>query len=201
MSTNGDVTKRVLYEPFREMFESMPYAQNYLNWNRGLGRALVIEGSIHVVPLIANQQAILGQAVLGGILDEVNFMQSVRNSTRVAGPRGQGGQFDQAHEVYREISQRRQSRFLNPPLSIGCIVVSSSTRYQDDFLEQRMREVQEFDLPNVVVRQHKRYDVAPQSTYSGERFRLLVGGRRHNTKVLIDNETAPEDAHVELVPI
>ena len=201
MSTSPDVTRRVLYEPLREMFESMPYAQKHLTWDRRRSSTLEIEGGIHVVPLIANQEAILGQAVPGAILDEVNFMHTVKNSTRVAGPRGQGGYYDQAEEIYREISLRRKSRFLNPAISIGCIIVSSSTRYQGDFLDRRIQEVDQFQRQNVVVRQHKRYEVAPQELYCGETFRLLVGGTRHRTAVLADDQETPNDAHVELVPI
>jgi hypothetical protein len=201
MSTSPDVTRRVLYEPLRDMFEAMPYTQKHLTWNRRITSSLEIDGGIYVVPLIANQEAILGQAVIGAILDEVNFMRIVKNSTRVAGPRGQGGYFDQAEEVYREITQRRQSRFLNPAISIGCNVVSSSTRYQGDFLDRRIQEVEEFGRQNVVVRQHKRYDVAPQTRYCGETFSLLVGGTRRRTQILEDDEAAPDGAQVEQVPI
>ena len=201
MSTSPDVTRRVLYEPLREMFESMPYAQRHLNWNHRITSALEIEGGIHVVPLIANQEAILGQAVIGAILDEVNFMRIVKSSTRVAGPRGQGGHYDQVEAIYREITQRRQSRFLNPAISIGCNVVSSSTRYQGDFLDRCIREVEEFGRQNVVVRQHKRYEVAPQNQYCSETFSLLVGGTRRRTQILEDNEAPPEGAQVEQVPI
>ncbi len=201
MSTSPDVTRRVLYEPLREMFESMPYTQKHLTWDRRRSSTLEIEGGIHVVPLIANQESILGQAVIGAILDEVNFMRIVRSSTRVAGPRGQGGHYDQAEEIYKEIAQRRKSRFLNPAISIGCNVVSSSTRYQGDFLDRRIREVEDIGRQNVVVRQHKRYEVAPQSLYCGETFSLLVGGTRRRTQILEDNEAPPEGAQVEQVPI
>ncbi|MFP6749772.1 MAG: hypothetical protein VCD66_19530, partial [Alphaproteobacteria bacterium] len=139
--------------------------------------------------------------VLGAILDEVNFMRIVERSRRVAGPRGQGGYYDQAEEIYREFTQRRQSRFPNPGISVGCIVVSSSTRYQNDFLNRRIQEVEDFDRQNVIVRRHKRYDVAPRDRYCGETFRLLVGGKRHRTEVLGDDETAPDGAQVEQVPI
>lgn len=201
MSTNSNSNQSVLYQPLREMFEAMPYAQKRLTWNRRLKSSLEIEGGIRILPLIADQKTILGQAVLGGIIDEVNYMEIIKNSTRVAGPRGQGGHFDQAGEIYREIVQRRKSRFLNAPISIGCIFAISSTRYPNDFLEQRIREAVELDLPNVVVRQHKRYDVEPAHNYSGETFRLLVGDMQHRTRVLDDNETVPVGAQVEEVPI
>jgi hypothetical protein len=64
-----------------------------------------------------------------------------------------------------------------------------------------MREVAEFKRQNVVVRQHKRFDVVPPDRYSGETFSLLIGGRRHRTRVLDNDETEPDGAQIEHVPI
>ncbi len=200
-SVTPDVTQRVLYEPLRKMFEAMPFAQKNLTWNRRRTRALEIEGDIHVVPLLANIETVLGQAIPGALLDEVNFMRIVERSKRVAGPRGLGGRYDQADEIYREISQRRRSRFVNQGVSIGCIVVSSSTRYQNDFLDRRAREVEEYERQNVVVTRHKRYDIVPQDRYSGETFRLLVGTDRYRTRILDDDDVTPEGGRVEQVPV
>ena len=37
--------------------------------------------------MLASVEAMAGQAILGGIIDEVNFMARVDNSVRVPGPR------------------------------------------------------------------------------------------------------------------
>ena len=116
-SVNPDVTRRVLYEPLRQKFESMPFVQKHLTWNQRRTNALEIEGGIQIVPLIASVEAVLGQAILGAVLDEVNFMRIVESSRRIAGPRGLGGRYDQAEEVYRELSLRRKSRFAGQPFS------------------------------------------------------------------------------------
>ena len=135
------ITQRVIYKPFRDAFEAMPYAQKYLKWNKSKQSVLEIAGGIVVVPELANVQSITGQAIAGGILDEVNFMVLVENSQRIVGPRGQGGKFDQAEQVYRNLSRRRKSRFATRGYSIGCLCILSSTRYVGDFLDRRIAEV------------------------------------------------------------
>ena len=193
-SVSPDITRRVLYEPIREMFEVMPYAQEHLTWNRRRTAALEIDGGIHIVPLVANVESLLGQAIPGAILDEVNFMRIVNQSKRTPGPRGFGGRYDQAEEIYREVSQRRKSRFINQGISIGCIVVCSSARYPNDFLDRRIREAEEAEEENIVVTRHKRYDVVPPDRYSGDTFPLLVGTERYRTRILGDDEDLPQEA-------
>lgn len=200
-SVSPDITRRVLYEPIREMFEVMPYAQEHLTWNRRRTAALEIDGGIHIVPLVANVESLLGQAIPGAILDEVNFMRIVNQSKRTPGPRGFGGRYDQAEEIYREVSQRRKSRFINQGISIGCIVVCSSARYPNDFLDRRIREAEEAEEENIVVTRHKRYDVVPPDRYSGDTFPLLVGTERYRTRILGDDEDLPQEALIEHIPI
>jgi hypothetical protein len=200
-SVSPEVTRRVLYEPLRDMFEAMPYAERNLRWNKHKRSALELEGGIHVVPAPANVEHLLGQAIPGAVLDEVNFLRIVERSKRVPGPRGLGGYYDQAEELYRELSQRRRSRFAGNGVSIGCIVVSSSARYQNDFLDRRIQEVEATGAQNVVITRHKRYDIVPQDRYCGETFRLLVGTERYPTRILREDESAPEGATVEHVPI
>jgi hypothetical protein len=200
-SVTPAVTRRVIYGPFRETFEAMPYARRWLAWNSGRTSSLELEGGIHVVPDVANVRTMTGQAVAGGILDEVNFMAVVENSRRTPGPRGLGGHYDQAEEVYRTLSRRRKSRFTTRGISIGSLTIISSTRYRGDFLDRRIAEVERLNEQNVVVVRHRRYDVAPQDRYSGETFPLLVGNEAYATRVLEAGDQPPEGARVEQVPI
>ncbi len=70
------------------MFEAMPYSQCQLIRNGNKQSGLELASGITVVPGRANVQASVGQAILGGVLDEVNFMDVVERSKRVPGPRG-----------------------------------------------------------------------------------------------------------------
>ena len=199
-SADVELTQRVLYDPLRELFEAMPFAQTHLDWNRRRTRALELEGGLLVTPVTGQMSALLGQAIPGCVLDEINFLDVVERSTRVAGPRGLGGRYDQAAELHRELTNRRPSRFGRGPVSIGTLIFSSSVNYADDFLQRRIREVLGLALPGVLVRRHRRYAVKPADIATRARFRFLLGDTRNAPRILGPDEPAPADARVELVP-
>jgi hypothetical protein len=206
MSVTSQVTERAIYRPLRDLFEGMPYAQQELIWSRRKSGILELKDrNVCIVPATANVQAMLGQAVIGGILDEVNFMDVIEHSKRVAGHRGAGGRFDQASELYETLSRRRKSRFITEGISIGTLCVISSTRYKDDFLDRRMRDVEEHGQQNVVVIRRKQYEVNPKFLEGNyPTFRVLVGTDYYPTRILEEHEKRGdhynENAMVEAVP-
>ena len=204
-SVSERVTKRVLYEPFRNMFTAMPYTQRWLTFDKYRESELVFpDQNVQVVPALAAVQSMVGQAIISGILDEVNFMTVIENSTTVMGNRGLGGRFDQAEVAHSTISRRRKSRFTSRGPVPGCIAVLSSTRYKGDFLDRRIDQVEENEEPDVKVYRRKQYEVQPQERYSGVTFRVLVGTDQYPTRILEDHEEAgtdyPANAQVEDVP-
>lgn len=205
-SVSSDVTRRVLYKPFRQMFVSMPYVDKFVGWDKHKESSLDLEGNLTVVPALASVESMVGQAIAGGMIDEANFMSVVSNSKRVPGPRGQGGTFDQAEDAYRNITRRRKSRFATKGISIGSICTLSSTRYKDDFMDRRQREVRDNNEQNVYVFRRKQYEVQPKyQDPSIKRFRLLVGNDRYHTRVLKDTDVEgvdfPAGGQIELVPV
>ena len=207
-SVSGTVTRRVLFSPFRTMFSAMPYMSEIkkrVTFDPYVESRMEFTNGVQVVQALANVQSLVGQAIIGGILDEANFMQYVPNSTQVPGPRGEGGLFDQAELTYSTLRRRRRSRFITKGPSLGSLCVISSTRYANDFLDRRMAQIAENNEPNTFVARHRQYDVQPSTNYSGERFRLLVGTTQYATKVLTDDDQEginyPVDADVEMVPI
>lgn len=205
-SVSSEVTKRVLYKPFRQMFTGMPYTMKYVGWDKHKDSTLDLEGNITVVPALAAVESMVGQAIAGGMIDEANFMNVVVNSKRVAGPRGQGGTFDQAEESYRNITRRRKSRFATKGMSIGTLCTLSSTRYKDDFMDRRQREVREFKEQNVHIFRRKQYEVQPKyQDPELKKFRLLVGNDRYHTRVLKETDVEgvdfPSGGQIELIPM
>jgi len=212
-SVSPTITKRVLYDPFRKMFTAMPYVRRHLRWNDRKESVLEFENNLQIVPAPASLQAILGQAVAGAILDEVNFMQIVENSKTVAGPQGLGGKFDQAEEIYSNIERRRTRSFTTKGVSIGSLCIVSSTRYKNDFLDRKINEMEtiyseepEGTPKNFLTFRHRQYEVNPrfaEGRYST--FRLLVGTDEYQTRVLEDFEEEgihyPEGATIIDIPM
>lgn len=216
-SVTPTITKRVLYDPFRKMFTGMEYVKKWVEWNTRLESRLQLGDNIEVIPAQASLQAILGQAVCGAILDEVNFMQIIEESKQVAGPQGLGGRYDQAEVVWSNITRRRARSFTTLGPSFGCISAVSSTRYKDDFLDRKIDETEEnaaeeeernpkYQRSHLVFR-HRQYAVNPKLIEAAKEygyFRVLVGNEEYGTQVLRDTdrpgEHYPEDGLVIDIP-
>lgn len=204
-SVSPTVTRRVIYMPMRDTMTNMPYVQKWMPYDTLKESTLEFANKLVIAPAAASLQSMVGQAIPGGILDEVNFMSIVENSKQVPGATGMGGHFDQADVVYTNMSRRRKRSFLTKGYSMGCLCVVSSTRYKDDFLDRRIDEVRRFDEKNVVALRRKQYEVAPPERYSGEKFNVIIGTGEYPTRIVEDWEEAgthyPENAQIEPVPV
>jgi hypothetical protein len=204
MSVSGTITKRVLYQPFRAVFTNMRYSKRWLAWDKQKESELHLEGNILVTPALASLQSMVGQAIAGGIIDEINFMSIVENSKQVAGSYGQGGHYDQADIVFSNLTRRRRRSFDTRGVSIGTLCAPSSTRYKGDYLDRKMREAEEQQTPHILPLRYKQYDIAPQDNTAPGTFSLLVGTDNYPTRVLNDDDergvTYPDTAEVEQVP-
>lgn len=209
-SVQERITKRVIYEPFREMFTNLPFVKRNLIWDRDKENVLHLNNNIQVVPALAAINNIVGQGIVSALIDEVNFMSVVEESKQIIGPRGQGGRFDQAQVIYNNLTRRRKSRFITAGPSPGIISVLSSVRYIGDFMDRRLEAINNKrgtpeEEKDVVVIRRAQYEAQPEEDYSGKKFRLLVGAMNYGTRILKEHETAgkdyPENARIELVPV
>ena len=188
-SVSQSVTKRVIYTPFKSLITEMAYFKRFAPYNAYVDSELQLpDYNIKIIPALASLQTILGQAICGGLLDEVNFMSVVESSKKIPGPNGMGGKFDQAEVIYTNISRRRKRSFTTKGYSIGTLCTVSSTRYKDDFLDRRIDQVVKFSEPNVRVFRHAQFDVNPQygTGHTFGYFQIVVGTDAYPTKVLED---------------
>lgn len=201
-SSNWNTTRDVLFRPFYTIVQNMPFFRRFTNWNKDKSSVIEFDNRLVVEPVIADKQGIIGRAIVGGHIDEANYMTVTEGSARAE--QHKGGLYDQAEEFYRAIKLRRRSRFSSRLPVPGVIVLSSSTRYTDDFLDRRIAEVRESGEPGVKIFRHKQYEVQPAERFSPERFRLLVGTPEYPTRILKDGEVRgvdfPENGVVEEVP-
>jgi hypothetical protein len=109
---------------------------------------LVLDNNVHIVPALASLQSMVGQAIAGAIIDEINFMSIVEDSKQVAGNYGMGGHYDQADIVFSNITRRRSRSFTTRGVSIGCICAPSSTRYKGDYIDRKMAEAEKLQEEN-----------------------------------------------------
>lgn len=202
MAANPNVMKKVVYVPMRKMIERMPFFQKH-----GLPDKLVEsemqfkDKNIRVVPVGGDEDAILGEAIIGGIVDEINFMNVVLRSKKAEVTSGRAGVYDRADQVHSTMLRRKSGRFITKGPAIGIVFASSSTRYKGDFTDKLKKRVAAGTLTNCYVYDRKQYDVWPADRYSGRTFRLLIANDMHyDTRVLLDDEDVPAGSWVENVP-
>ena len=203
MAAKPHVTKKVLYMPMRKISEEIPWFQKHARLNKLIESEMYFEEkNIRVVPGGTDADAILGEAVIGGIIDEINFMNVVLKSKRAEVSTGRAGIFDQAQSIYEAMTRRKKSRFITQGPLLGVICSSSSTRYKGDFTDKRLKQITHLKERSTYVYNKKQYEVWPQDRYCGETFRLLVGNDvLTDTRVLREEEEVAEGSLVFDVPI
>ncbi|ALT58047.1 hypothetical protein FDG94_gp055 [Pseudomonas phage SM1] len=203
MGAKPHVTKKVVYAPMKKYIERMPWFQKYGVPDKNIdSEMLFIEKNIRVVPVAGNEDAVLGEALIACLIDEINFMNVVQKSKKAEVSTGRSGVYDQAQTVYDTVVRRRRGTFPKRYPQIGIIYASSSTRYKGDFTDKLKAETEKFNHNNVYIFNKKQYEVQPKENFCGETFRLLIGNDvQHDTRVLGPDEAVPEGSWVELVPI
>ena len=108
-SINKNLAMDVDYRRFRDMVEGEPVFQRSISRSTPTARAeMRFPSNIVVKPISGQDTGAIGQNVIGGIIDEVNFMAVVEDSKM----KRDGATYDQAVENYNAIARRRESRFM-----------------------------------------------------------------------------------------
>lgn len=203
MGAKPRVVNKVIYLPMRKLVDSMPYFQKHMRPDRLIESEMYFpEKNIRVAQSGGDEDAILGEAIIGGVVDEINFMNVVLRSKKAEVTSGRAGLYDQAEQVFSTMQRRKRGRFTRPGPAIGIVIPSSSTRYRGDFTDKRRQFVQKNELKTAYIYCPKQYEVVPAERFSGRKFKLVIGNDvYHDTRVLRDDEPVPEGAWIEEIPI
>lgn len=119
-----------------------------------------------IIPGSSSAESYLGYNLLGGVIDEASWLDEIQRSIRGMGITIK---YDAAEEIYNAMHSRIKSRFL----SKGLIIMISSPRYIDDFLERKYREARE--SPEIIyARRAPVWEIKPKEFYSGKTFRYNI---------------------------
>lgn len=203
MGAKPRVVNKVIYVPMRKLIESMPYFQKHMMPNKLIDSEMYFEEkNIRIAQSGGDEDAILGEAIIGGIVDEINFMNVVLRSKKAEVTSGRAGLYDQAEQVHSTMMRRKRGRFTRPGPMIGVVFASSSTRYKGDFTDKRKTVIEQKEIRTAYVYNRRQYEVVPQERFSGEKFLLVIGNDiHHDTRVVKEGEDLPEGAWVEEIPI
>ena len=195
-SINATLAKAVDYMRFRAMISKAPYFQRQLPVRRSRESEMRFPNRIIVKPVSGTDTAAIGQNVIGGIIDEVNYMAVVENSKASR----DGSVYDQAVENYNTIARRRESRFMVKGALPGMLCLVSSRNYPGQFTDIVEKEAR--TNPRIYVYDKRLWELRPDK-FIGPRFRVFVGDESRKPRIMEDGDTVPiADEHlVVAVPI
>lgn len=189
-SINKNVAKDVDYTRFRDMISGSPYFMLKFPFDKDRESDMRFPKRIIVKPVSGSDTGAIGQNVIGGILDEINFMQVVEDSKQSA----TGGLYDQATQNYNSIASRRESRFLVMGSLPGMLCLVSSRNYPGQFTDKKEAEAKV--NPRIYVYDKRIWDLRPER-FCGEWFNVFIGDATRKPRILLPGETVPKhEAHL-----
>ena len=197
----GGPTKNA-FERLYNLITSAPYFQNEFQYSKEYTSELIFPNRICCRTYSGSLTAAIGQNLIGGLLDEVNYMQIVENSKQNM----DSEVFDQAQALYNMIRERRASRFLKAGKLAGMLCLASSKRYPGEFTDRKLEEaergVKETGATTIYVYDKRVWEVKPAKFFTGEWFRVFLGDSLRKPRLLKPGELVPmtDEKHVLSVP-
>jgi hypothetical protein len=194
-SINKNLAKDVDYKRFRDMINGSPYFTKEFPFDTSRESDMQFERNIIVKPVSGQDTAAIGQNVIGGVIDEVNFMALVENSKQT-----RGDTYDQAAANYNSIARRRESRFMQMGTLPGMLCLVSSRNYPGGLTDRKEAEAR--TNKHIYVYDKRIWELRPER-FAGEKFRVFVGDETRKPRILEDEDVVPveDESLVQAIPV
>ena len=186
-SIHGGLAKQVDYNRFRSMIEAAPYFQRHFKFDKDIESKLVFPNRIELLPISGLETAAIGQNVIGGVIDEMNYMAVIEGGKSAI----DGGVYNQAIALYNSIARRRKSRFMRKGKMPGILCLVSSKRYPGQFTDEkeleRQKEIDDTGSSTIYLYDKRSWDIKPDD-YGDEVFHVFVGDESRKPRIMIEGE-------------
>jgi hypothetical protein len=208
LNVTDELAYKVTFKGFRGLIENSPYFTNIFPFDTFVQSSLRFPKKIIVEPFAAYAKKLMGMDILGGMVDELNFMQQVKQSKKARNK--DNSEFKQAVEIYTALVRRLKSRFdvedVTAPIVLSLI---SSKAYPGDFTEVRhteaLRENEEARAMGhremTYIYDKAQWEAKPDPKFQrGTPFLVEIGEGRHPSRILQEGDIPRKDAEVISVP-
>ncbi len=192
--------KKAVFDELGHYMRSSPYFMQKYPYNPNVTSEMRFESqNVRIIPVSSSNTAVISMNVIGGQLDEMNFMQKTTNSKHQNAD--DAGKFDQAKALYNTLSRRKKSRFANKGKLPGTLYLISSSRFPDDFTELKAAEstMMGGDDPSIYVYSHSQWSAKGRDAFMDEDFQMQVGNDRYRSRALDEDEEP--DIGCETIPV
>jgi len=195
-SLNESLAKGIDYKRFRGMIESAPYFQTYFPFDTSVLSSMRFLNKVIVKPVAGMSTATIGANVIGGVINEINYMAVTENSKM----NRDGGTYDQAIANYNSIARRRESRFMQLGTLPGMLYLVSSRNYPGQFTDTK--EVEARTNPRIYVYGKCLWELQP-NRFCGDIFHVFTGDETRKPRLLREDEqVVPQDEQlVKAIPV
>lgn len=201
-SVRLSTAKKAVFDDFGTFIKNSPYFKNIYPYNPLITSSMVFpEQRLSIMPVSSSSTSAISMNVMGGVLDELNFMHNILKSKSQNADID--GSYSQAKTIYNAISRRRRSRFAKHGKLPGILFLISSSRFPDDFTEIKARESTMCGGtdPNIYVQSSSIWDMKGRDQFMSETFRVMVGNSMVRSKILDPDEEVIGNAQVIEVPM
>lgn len=174
------------YQRLYHMVQASPYFNSISPYKKNLASKLVFPNRIEVA-VMGGDAGSIGQNVMGGLVDEMNFMAMIASSKRAY----DGQKYDQARTVYNGIARRRKSRFLKMGKAPGILCLVSSKRYPGEFTDQKLQQAK--TDKTIYVYDKTVWQMKPEGTFNSGWFQLHTGTSTTKPVVITPENTIKYD--------
>lgn len=193
--------KKVVFEELGRYIKESPYFQQKFKYNPYVTSEMQFpEHNVRILPVSSSGNAVISMNVLGGQLDEANFMQKTKGSkSQHADAKGN---FDQAKQLFDTLHDRQKSRFLELGGLPGALYLISSSRFPDDYTEVKARESAMYGGPDdsMYIYEGSQWSIKGRDKFKKEEFAVQVGNDTFPSKVLEPGEEPHPGCRVIMVP-
>lgn len=183
-SLTGDHAETGDYARFRALCEQSAYFRTLFPFDMRNKKTLKFPSRIEVRPIGSDTGAI-GSNVMGGMIEEMNFMKIVEKSKKTIDQ----GTYNQALTVYNGLARRRKSRFVDAGTMPGILCLVSSKRYPGEFTDKKIEEAK--TDPSIYIYDKRVWEVKPEGTFSSGWFSVFSGDLTRKAHIMKPNEVVP----------
>ena len=197
--------RRVCFSEVWKRFQC-PFIQDYFTPNPRYTKEIAIpQNNTLIFAGTSSAMSALGYNLYGGGVDEAAFLEVIEDSKKA----GVANTYDAAEEMHNAIFDRMTSRFMVNGVIPGMLVMFSSPRYPDDFLERKCRQAEDLgDDSGIFWRRRATWSAKGKKFYQSGKFfyvdtdtmetveqdRALDSGKL----LFLDNDSIPEDIEEDL---
>lgn len=180
MNITKDLSEEIGVQKFQESIQKSP-------WFMSKGRMTTRDNEPYWIPpnpidIIIGSQAshVIGQPIFWAFFDEISFVRNMDVDR----------QKQIAINMIDTAIGGMKTRFIHNGKNPTLLVLASSKRSEKSFLEEHMKKKLASEKENVLIVDEPVWNVKPKGTYSDKTFKVALGNKFLQSKVIKDEEDA-----------